>query len=151
MPLDDFVEIRHAYLPLPDRHHIVRGSSFISSHPASDRSRCRFSASAVAARFFRPVDFIIGPMTLKGPFGVISSSWSTRVLPPRSERVNRCPPRIDLIRGTIRSPWFRSNSRISCRTVPNPRSVHSYLIPFPGSPGVSALDALIVGFHDAKL
>src|SRR5499425_530994 len=77
------------------------------------RSRYLCKALAVSRRFFVPIIPINGLKILNQPLGVISNSWSIRVLAPCAVKTNRLPPLIKLMLGTIRTRLFFSSSRSS--------------------------------------
>src|SRR5215472_2793721 len=115
------------------------------------RSRYLCKALAVSRRFFVPIIPINGLKILNQPLGVISNSWSTRVLAPCAVKTNRCPPLIKPMVGTIRTRLSRSNSRSCCSTFPKPLISSSNRVPSPISPPDNLRALGVVGFHLGKL
>src|SRR6516165_4384668 len=84
------------------------------------RSRYLCKALAVSRRFFLPIMPMRGMKILNTPFGIISSSWSIRVLAPSAVKMNLWPPASIFMLGTIRTCLFGLNSLSSCSTLPKP-------------------------------
>ncbi len=84
---------------------------------------------------------------MKMPFGFISSTWSTRVLPPSSLRMKRWPPPNIRDFGSSLTRLFSSNSESSISWSPKPRIFIWNRVPLPMSPSVIFVALTVVGFH----